>query len=489
MDTTILLPPRSRLDSLACVNEACELYGQAGQGNLTVRKVYSKDRIRYLRCRACQREFSERKGTALWNTKVPEAKAVAVGEHLAEGCSVSSTVRLVDVDRSVVKRLTQRLGEHGEAFHEARAKEIEVEALQADERHGYAGNKGQPAWKAEVIDPASKFVLAHEQGRRDERLIRRLLTESAKRLRNRHDLVLFTDGDASYASLFAELFGRAYQPPRRGSSGRRPKPRFRIPRTLAHVQVIKQREGRRVVHIEIRYAHGSKKRVQQALDRLGYTTPNTACIERRNGTARSMSAYQVRRSLAFAHRPDAKHALGWWGVTVYNWCRPHRSLRLPLAQPIGKKSTGNARLPWPSAWPIPFFPSVSFCSPLSFLPLVEIISPDYHSYLPLQNYEDAMSSLRASFQLRPTFVNSWALGLVYLWQRRVLLYVVFFGCLYSAIRSPLPFAVVTILILVVFFLTTSVFDIKVRRQQRAVAGFLWSGVLLLLLFVCVIYFR
>ncbi len=393
MDTTILLPPRSPLDSLACVNEACELYGQAGQGNLTVRKVYSKDRIRYLRCRACQREFSERKGTALWNTKVPEAKAVAVGEHLAEGCSVSSTVRLVDVDRSVVKRLTQRLGEHGEAFHEARAKEIEVEALQADERHGYAGNKGQPAWEAEVIDPASKFVLAHEQGRRDERLIRRLLTESAKRLRNRHDLVLFTDGDASYASLFAELFGRAYQPPRRGSSGRRPKPRFRIPRTLAHVQVIKQREGRRVVHIEIRYAHGSKKRVQQALDRLGYTTPNTACIERRNGTARSMSAYQVRRSLAFAHRPDAKHALGWWGVTVYNWCRPHRSLRLPLAQPIGKKSTGNARLPWPSAWPIPFFPSVSFCSPLSFLPLVEIISPDYRHFARTKKSESLCSQL------------------------------------------------------------------------------------------------
>ena len=216
MDTTIVLPPRSPLDSLACVNAACELYGQAGQQNLTVRKVYGKDGLRYLRCRRCQQAFSERKGTALWNTKVPEAKAVAVGEHLAEGCSVSSTVRLVDVDRSVVKRLNQRLGAHGQAFHESRAQEMEVEALQADERHGYAGNKRLPAWEAEVIDSASKFVLAHEQGRRDERLIRRLLAESAKRLRNRHDLVLFTDGDASYASLFAELFGRAYQPPRRG---------------------------------------------------------------------------------------------------------------------------------------------------------------------------------------------------------------------------------------------------------------------------------
>ena len=90
MHTTISHSTRSPLDSLACVNVRCELYGQAGQQNLTVRKVYGQDRIRYLRCRACGCEFSERKQTALWNTKVREAKAVAIGEHLAEGCSLRS---------------------------------------------------------------------------------------------------------------------------------------------------------------------------------------------------------------------------------------------------------------------------------------------------------------------------------------------------------------------------------------------------------------
>jgi hypothetical protein len=43
-----------------------------------------------------------------------------------------------------------------------------------------------------------------------------------------------------------------------------------------------------------------------------------------------MNAHQVRRSLAFSRRDDTKVALAWWGVTVYNWSRPHRSLRLPL---------------------------------------------------------------------------------------------------------------------------------------------------------------
>ena len=51
-----------------------------------------------------------------------------------------------------------------------------------------------------------------------------------------------------------------------------------------------------------------------------------------------MSKTQVRKTLAFAKRADEKLRLGWWGVTVYNWCRPHRSLRERLPEPQGKNS-------------------------------------------------------------------------------------------------------------------------------------------------------
>jgi IS1 family transposase/transposase-like protein len=333
-ETTITRPP---LETLACINQQCELYGQRGQNNLTVRKTYGKDGLRYLRCRGCGAEFSERKGTALWNTKVSEDKAVAVAEHLAEGCSLAGTARLAKVDASVVRRLNRRVGEHGKAFHDERVQHLEVAALEADERHGYAHDKGQSMWEAEVMDPESKFVLSHVQGRRDERLIRGLLEDSAKRLENRHHLVLLTDGEASYESLFPEIFGQPYRPSRHGSRGRFPDVRYRIPRTLAHVQIVKHREGSRVVQVDIRYAHGSQKCVHRILDRLGYTKPNTSAIERRNGTARRMSAHQVRRSLAFSRRPETKLALGWWGIAVYNWCRPHRSLRRALKDPQAKK--------------------------------------------------------------------------------------------------------------------------------------------------------
>lgn len=345
-------PTRPPIETLACIDADCELYGQKGQDNLTVRKTYGKDGIRYVRCRWCGREFSERKATALWNTKVSEAKAIAVAEHLAEGCSLKATARLVRVDPSVVRRLNRKVGEHGKAIHDERVQALRVKVLEGDERHGYAHDKGQPQWEAELIDPESKFIVSHVQGKRDETLIRRLLADGAARLANRHELVLMTDGDASYATLFPEIFGQAYRPSRQGNRGRLPDIRYRIPRTLAHVQVIKHRHSRRLVNTEIRYTHGSHKLVDRTLCQLGYAKPNTSAIERRNGTARRMSAHQVRRSLAFSRRPDTKIALGWWGVTVYNWSRPHRSLRLPLLEPSDKKS--SSLRPQPSLWDLPF---------------------------------------------------------------------------------------------------------------------------------------
>jgi IS1 family transposase/transposase-like protein len=360
--TTTTRPP---IETLACINQRCELYGQKGRGNLTVRKVYGKDEIRFLRCQCCGAEFSERKNTALWNTKVSEAKAVSVAEHLSEGCSLKATSRLARVDVSVVRRLNRKVGEQGEAFHNERVQSVSLKALQGDERHGYTHDKGQPQWEAELIDPESKFIISHVQGKRDEALIRRLLADGASRLANRHELVLFTDGDASYASLFPEIFGQAYRPSRQGHRGRFPAVRYRIPRTLAHCQIIKHREGSRVVSTEIRYAHGSRALVHQTLRRLGYVKPNTSAIERRNGTARRMSAHQARRSLAFSRRSDTKVALGWWGLSVYNWCRSHRSLRQPLPDAQGKKSMNPRHPRWRWGLLIVFGPSGICSSPLS----------------------------------------------------------------------------------------------------------------------------
>lgn len=101
------------------------------------------------------------------------------------------------------------------------------------------------------MDPESKFVLAHVQGRRNERPVWALLTDTQQRLaaESRQDFVLFTEGEPNYGSLFPELFGTPYRAARQGEQGRLPKIRYQIPRRLAHVQIIKHRQGRQLAEI------------------------------------------------------------------------------------------------------------------------------------------------------------------------------------------------------------------------------------------------
>lgn len=349
---------RLPIESLACVNDECQQYAQADQGNLSVRKTYGKDKIRYLRCRSCGLEFSERKRTPLWNSKVPEPKALAVAEQLAEGTSYKGTARVVKVSPETVRRLAGQLGRHAERFHNARVENLTATALQADERWGYAGSKQQQLWEAEVIDPDSRLIVERAQGSRNEALLRRLLKGAQRRLCYPQGVVLFSDGEPSYKALFPEVFGVPYRPARSRQRGRFPKMRYRIARTQAHVQIVKQRLGKRVVKVDIRLAYGSYKRLERELRRLGYRKPNTSAIERRNATARRMDACSVRKTLAFARTPETRDARGSWGMSVYNWVREHRSLRRPLAEPQGKRkyercspamAAGLTDHPWSSA--------------------------------------------------------------------------------------------------------------------------------------------
>lgn len=328
---------RPPLESLACMNKECQKYGYKDQGNLKVRKTYGKEGIRYLRCSECGEEFSERKGSALWNCKIPEERAVRIAEQLAEGTSLKGTVRTTKSSRDAVRRMNRRLGQHSRLFHDALVQELKCSAIEGDERWGFAGSKQNQVWEGEVLDPKSRLVIERQQGPRNEALIEAMLERAKARIANPQNLVLFSDGEITYLSLFPRVFGKPYTPARKGSRGRRPNPRHRIARNQAHVQVVKHRQGNRVVGVDIHYTHGSKKRVLQELQKLGYTTPNTSAIERRNATARSMDSCAVRKTLAFARTPESRDAKGTWAMNVYNWARPNRSLRCPLPNPQGKK--------------------------------------------------------------------------------------------------------------------------------------------------------
>ena len=90
-----------------------------GGGNLYFRGYSGKTRrIRMVYCRTCKARFSERKGTVLEQARLPDEKALAVLNHIREGCGTRATSRLVEVDKNTVTRYLAMAGAHAEPLHD-----------------------------------------------------------------------------------------------------------------------------------------------------------------------------------------------------------------------------------------------------------------------------------------------------------------------------------------------------------------------------------
>ena len=110
------------MDDLArfcCMNSRCPDHGERGAGNLTVTSRYGPDKARrMLRCQTCKARSSERKGTPLFDARLPTGVVESVLEHIAEGCGVRQTGRLCKVNRGTVGRLSKLAGEHARHLHD-----------------------------------------------------------------------------------------------------------------------------------------------------------------------------------------------------------------------------------------------------------------------------------------------------------------------------------------------------------------------------------
>jgi hypothetical protein len=117
------------IEELCCQDFECPDYGKRDAGNLRWHGWSSETQgIRMVYCRTCKTYFSERKGTALSGSRLAQEKALAVLEHICEGCGVRQTARLVKVDKDTVTRLTLAAGEHARRVH---AEKLGVSPLNA----------------------------------------------------------------------------------------------------------------------------------------------------------------------------------------------------------------------------------------------------------------------------------------------------------------------------------------------------------------------
>jgi len=137
------MPKRARdgesLAGLACPNPDCDLFNRFGAGNLSVAERMGKNKaIRRLYCNHCGHRFSERQGSLMQYTKLPEATVIRIVKCLGHGCSIEATADICEVDARSVSRMLAKAGRRAEDFHRLQLERLDqpLEAVELDELHG-----------------------------------------------------------------------------------------------------------------------------------------------------------------------------------------------------------------------------------------------------------------------------------------------------------------------------------------------------------------
>jgi transposase-like protein len=131
-------PPAEDLFGFACPNEDCGDFNRFAAGNLSICERMGKDhRIRRLYCGSCGHRFSERQGTLMAHSKLPEATVVRIVKCLGHGCSLEATADICEVDPRTVELLLSKAGPRADDFHHLQLEKLQqpIEVVEIDELH------------------------------------------------------------------------------------------------------------------------------------------------------------------------------------------------------------------------------------------------------------------------------------------------------------------------------------------------------------------
>jgi transposase-like protein len=310
-----------------CHNPACPARGQVGRGNIGVHS--QKDR-RYI-CHVCNTTFAASKGTAFYRLRKSKELVVIVVTLLAHGCPVQAIVAAFGLDERTVLHWNDRSGKHCEQVHQHLVERPrDLGQVQADEIRVKV--QGGIVWMAMAMQVSTRLWLGGVLSTcRDTALITALM-QKVRACALCRPLLFCMDGCPAYIQAIRSVFREAI---RTGKAGR---PHWRPWDGILMAQVVKKYAGKRVVAIHRRLVQGTAAQVQALVQRTqGGGTINTAYIERLNATFRARIFALVRRGRALARQTTTLHAPMYLVGTVYNFCTDHRSLRVAILLPGGRR--------------------------------------------------------------------------------------------------------------------------------------------------------
>jgi IS1 family transposase len=320
-------PAQERYTRFSCPNPQCARFNRPGAGNIMHRSwTGTHKHIERLHCIVCDREFSEREGTLMARSKLPEDTVIRLVKCQRWGVCDAGTADICAVDLKTVHRFQRVAAQRAETHHRQVVCEVDVPGVQLDEAHSKLRPR-QVAWIHTALAMGSWFLLWVDVGPRTQEQAAALVAQVVAR--GRELPIFLTDGWKAYSAALLQVVGMVYRRRRRGKVGRKPKPRLVAPKHLFYAQVVKVRNpAGQVVKVRRRVVFGGPRRLVQQLRlrQLG-TTIQTAFMERWYGTLRGLVAPLRRRTRCLSWSPARHRGRLWLLVSLYNFVMPHKSLQ------------------------------------------------------------------------------------------------------------------------------------------------------------------
>ena len=179
------------------------------------------------------------------------------------------------------------------------------------------------------MDAQTKLAVSLVIGPRTQVNAEALWHDFAQRTDHELPELITTDEYRVYAGAILKAYGLVQPAPRTGKPGRPRQPRLVPPPALVYAMVHKLRRQGRVVQVTIRRVWGTARQLARALAQSAVSAHvNTSFVERFHATVRQHNSRKARKVYTFSKTFVQHHAMSWFAVSYYNFCRPHLGLRL-----------------------------------------------------------------------------------------------------------------------------------------------------------------
>ena len=341
--------------TLYCPNPYCRWYGVAFEQSRLVRNGSSHGQKQALCC-VCGQSVSIRYGTAYWDLNAAEDVFDTAVRALAEGVSLRSTARIVEIDKDTACDWLDRAAHHCRLMMLSLWRDLAVRECQLDELWSFVHTKDQhlataklvadtygDTWVWVAFAPEWRLVVAFLVGERGQAEANLLLKRVA--FVSPNTTPFFTsDQLPAYRTALLEVYGRWEQAERKSNRGRPPEPRRVAPPELLYAQVVKQRERGKVVSVTTKVVFGEPEAVSTRLALSPTsTTINTSFVERENGSLRQHARRLTRKTNGFSKELPWLEKQLWLSLAYYHLVLPHDSLRQELASPEPTCGSGSPK--------------------------------------------------------------------------------------------------------------------------------------------------